>query len=559
MSGHRPLLRSLSAVLAFGALAAGLLVPAPAVPARAAAPPAAVARAPEPSTGATGTPFAGTGADGQVRGYVDAHSHLMSYEAFGGKLMCGKPFDPKGIASALRDCPDHEPHGVGAWYENFTRHGSPFGTHDTRGYPTFKDWPAHDSLTHQQAYYKWVERSWRAGQRVLVNQLVANRTLCEIYPLKKNSCDEMDSLRLQAKRTRELQDHIDRESGGPGKGWFRIVESPEQARSVIESGRLAVVLGVETSEPFGCRQILGKAQCTEADIDRGLDELHRIGVRSMFLCHKFDNALCGVRFDPDTTGVIMNLGNFVGSGRFWQADTCTAPEHDNPITPSGGLGDLLAGPLRDLRGLGVTVPIYPKGPHCNVNGLTGLGEHMLKGMMERKMIVELDHMSAKAAGRALDILEEDGYSGVISSHSWSDEHYARRIYRLGGMVTSYGHAADAFVPEWRKAKELRDDRYVFGYGYGLDANGMGPLPGPRKDAAKKPLEYPYTSPVDPGVTLDRQTTGSRTWDVNTDGVANYGLVPDWIADMRNISGGEITADMARGAEAYLQMWGRAER
>src|SRR3954469_3018579 len=45
-----------------------------------------------------------------VRGFVDAHSHLFSYEAFGGMLLCGKPFDPGGISRALADCPDHYPH-----------------------------------------------------------------------------------------------------------------------------------------------------------------------------------------------------------------------------------------------------------------------------------------------------------------------------------------------------------------------------------------------------------------------------------------------------------------
>ena len=60
------------------------------------------------------------------------------------------------------------------------------------------------------------------------------------------------------------------------------------------------------------------------------------------------------------------------------------------------------------------------------------------------------------------------------------------------------------------------------------------------------------------MTVDRNRTGSRTWDINTDGVAHYGLYPDWIEDLRKIAGDEIVEDMARGAEAYLQMWERTE-
>ena len=36
----------------------------------------------------------------------------------------------------------------------------------------------------------------------------------------------MDSIRLQAKDMHKLQDYIDAQYGGPGKGWYRIVSTP---------------------------------------------------------------------------------------------------------------------------------------------------------------------------------------------------------------------------------------------------------------------------------------------------------------------------------------------
>ncbi|GGK92364.1 hypothetical protein Ppa06_59320 [Planomonospora parontospora subsp. parontospora] len=501
---------------------------------------------PESEVNAIGQP---PGSAAPVRGFVDGHTHLMSYEAFGGSLLCGRPFDPDGAQEALVDCPDHLPRGEAAWFENFTRTGSPTGTHDPVGWPTFRSWPAGDSLTHQQTYHRWVERAWRGGLRVLVNQLVANRQLCEIYPLKRHPCDEMASLRLQAQRTFELQDFVDARAGGPGRGWFRVVRSPAEARQVIAAGNLAVVLGVETSEPFGCRQTLGIPHCTRAQIDRGLDELHALGVRSMFVCHKYDNALCGVRFDSGAQGVIVNLGNLLSSGRFWAARTCTGPEHDNTIEKAGALPPELA---RFLPG-GVGLPLYPPAPHCNTRGLTSLGAHMVEGMMERGMLVEIDHMSVKAADRTLDLLEAAGYPGVVSSHSWTDPGFLRRIYRLGGMVTAYGHHAEEFAETWRRSEPLRAESGRPGYGYGLDANGLGPLPPARPGNAGNPVTYPFTS-FDGAVTLDRQRTGERVWDVNTDGVAHYGLVPDWIEDLRIVAGDELVQDMAAGAEAYLRTW-----
>jgi len=61
--------------------------------------------------------------------------------------------------------------------------------------------------------------------------------------------------------------------------------------------------------------------------------------------------------------------------------------------------------------------------------------------------------------------------------------------------------------------------------------------------------------LDGAVTLNKFTFGQRTWDVNKDGVANYGLVPDWIEDVRKVGGQQVADDMLRGAEQYLRTWG----
>ena len=133
--------------------------------------------------------------------------------------------------------PTTSPNGLGAIGENTLSYGNPVGTHDTRGWPMLKDWPHHDSLTHEQTYYKWLERSWRAGLRLFVNLLVDNEVLCTLYPLKQNSCNEMDGVRLQAKRLRELQDYVDAQNGGPGKGWFRIVTTPVRGAARDQPGQ----------------------------------------------------------------------------------------------------------------------------------------------------------------------------------------------------------------------------------------------------------------------------------------------------------------------------------
>ncbi|WP_336317986.1 discoidin domain-containing protein [Streptomyces lavendofoliae] len=505
--------------------------------------------APDSRVGVTGEPFKGTDAQGRVRGFVDAHDHLMSNEAFGGRLICGRPFSDAGVADALKDCPEHYPDGSLAVFDFITRGGD--GRHDPDGWPTFKDWPAHDSLTHQQNYYAWVERAWRGGQRVLVNDLVTNGVICSVYFFKDRGCDEMTSIRLQARRTYEMQAFVDRMYGGPGKGWFRVVTDSAQAREVIEQGKLAVVLGVETSEPFGCKQILDVPQCDRADIDRGLDELYALGVRSMFLCHKFDNALCGVRFDSGSLGTAINVGQFLSTGTFWKTEKCAGPQADNPI------GGAPAAEAEKRLPPGVSVPEYAADARCNTRGLTALGEYALRGMMQRKMMIEIDHMSVKATGRVLDVLESASYPGVLSSHSWMDIDWTERVYRLGGFVAQYMHGAEAFTAEARRTDALRE-KYGVGYGYGTDMNGVGGWPGPRGAGTPNPVRYPFRS-ADGGSLVERQTTGERTWDVNTDGAAHYGLVPDWLEDIRVTGGQDVIDDLFRGAESYLTTWGGSER
>ncbi|MBW1599643.1 discoidin domain-containing protein [Streptomyces sp. JJ38] len=539
------------------ALVAGFAAPpGAAAPPRAAGPSGAAAEdtpwwepvaRPSPDSGinVTGEPFTGTDENGDVRGFVDAHNHLMSNEGFGGRLICGKPFSEDGIADALKDCPEHYPDGKGAIFENLT--ADPDWHHDPDGWPTFADWPTHESLTHQQNYYAWVERSWRAGQRVMVTDMVSNGVLCSIYFFKDRGCDEMESIRLQIRRTYAMQDYVDAMYGGPGKGWFRIVTDAGQARRVIEDGKLAVVLGVETSEPFGCKQILDIAQCSREDIDRGLDELYDLGVRSMFLCHKFDNALCGVRFDSGTQGTIINVGQFLSTGTWWTREECRGPQQDNPI------GAAEVPEFEDMLPPGVSVPTYAEdGARCNTRGLTRLGEHALRGLMERGMMAEIDHMSVKAAGRALDILESADYPGVLSTHSWMDRGWSERVYRLGGFIAQYPHGSESFVEAARAGADLRD-AYGKGLGVGADMNGVGGWPAPRGGDAPDKVTYPYRS-VDGGSLIDRQVTGERTWDVNLDGAAHYGLLPDWIEDMRRIGGSDVVDDLFDGAQSYLDTW-----
>ncbi len=507
---------------------------------------------PEAELDATGTPSKGATSYGRVGGLVEGHMHWMTYQYLGGRFHCGKPWDAYGIPYALPNCSSIEgPQGLAAPTQNFLNYGNPVQPHDTTGWPTLASWTP-TNLTYEGTYWRWIQRAWMAGLRLMVMSPNENRILCLLQANRETNCDEMDTVRHSLEAIHELQDYVDAQSGGPGKGFFQIVTDPEQARRVINQGRMAVVLEVEVSEPFDCSGS-GHSTCDQAQVDAGLDELHRLGVRSMLLLNKFDNPLVGVRFDSGPVGVLINAGNLASAGSFWSAQTCTGALHDNDIYSPAPQVTGAVGQLFGEAGLPSGVaPVYPPAPNCNTRGLTPLGEHVVERMMDLHMIVNPDHMSQAGVDRTLSLLEARNYSGVISPHGWMDPGNWPRIWKLGGMAFPGHSAADAYVKEWQQYRP-RSTPYQFGWGYGADLGGLSEQPGADNGGA---IAYPFKS-LDGKVTFQRQKTGDRTFDYNKDGVAQYGLYADWFADLRRVGGDALVKDMWNGAEAYLEMWERA--
>ena len=505
--------------------------------------------------------------DSPVWGIADSHIHITAYEFIGGRINHGAPFHRFGLPHALDDCmPIHGPFGSTAIMESVLSFDTLFTTHETRGYPTFNDWPKSNSTTHHQTYYRWIERTYKAGVRLLVNQLVANETLCELYPYRDYGCDEMESVDLQLQRIHEMQDYIDAQHGGPGKGWFRIVSSPEDARTVIKSGKLAVLLGIESSELFGCHSKQGEEGCTRESIDASLDKYYDLGVRSFFPVHEFDNSIGGSGlFKPSE--IFLNIGNRVNTGHYYDVEECPEEEYDHKQPSFFPSSD--ASPMKEiLQFFGNLVssilPSYDQSlaSHCNTRGISELGEYMIQRMMDKGVIIETDHMSAKMRNQVLTMAEIRGYSGLISGHSSSGgrttETQTIRLRDLGGLIYPLPKGAEIYADDIRRLTAIMlEGEYHVGIGFGSDVNGFAHLPKVREGNESNPVEYPFTS-FDGRFEIDRQVTGERIFDINTDGVAHYGLYPDFIEDMRKTGlTDEEMAPLFQSAEAYLQMWERA--
>ncbi|GAB5452834.1 MAG: hypothetical protein Hals2KO_31620 [Halioglobus sp.] len=551
--------------------------------------------------------------DGDVFGFVETHAHLFTNRAFGGGgAFHGAPFHPLGVEHALPSC--ELTHGAGGRRDfigfafndglgDFSELLPLLATgelseddHVTDGYPDFTEWPsAPFSATHQMQYYTWIERAYKAGLRLMVQHVTTNQVLCELVvgigtqPLRE-SCNDMVTADRIIEDTYALERYIDAQMGGPGNGWFRVVNSPEAAREEIRAGNMAVVLGIEVSDLFDCFLVPfgGFERCSEADVVARLDEYYDKGVRVLFPVHKLDNDFSA----GDGDRRISDISNFGHTGHFSNFDLC--PEEfltfpggfdrggvnfanlnmpraiydSEPPFDMTGFAENPIGAL--LPNLGLLGGGRLEGEYCQNHGLTSLGEFLISEMMKRGMVIEVDHLPRRAYKRTFEILAENDYPAA-GTHG---RNFNGVLYELGGISKSnLGRCRDPETPATmddrfqERVQLIRDSGGYAAEGFGFDLNGFAGAPGPRfgeRSGCSQPqtdagITYPFTSFAG-DITLEAPRVGNRTLDFNTEGMVHLGLVAELIEDVRRdgVTDEELEP-LFRSAEGYLRMWEKSER
>jgi microsomal dipeptidase-like Zn-dependent dipeptidase len=329
----------------------------------------------------------------------------------------------------------------------------------------------------------------------------------------------------------------------------------------------------------------GAPQCDEGYIRDTLDAYHALGVRAMFPVHKYDNGFSA----GDGHRGFIELGNFLNSGH-WSNFVEDCPDDVPTVFDSGNVdfGGLNqprdkyeAAPPNDMSGFAenpvLTLSQYfprllggsLKGDYCQKTGLTPLGETLLREMMARGMIIEIDHLPRRSYQRAFELLEESDYPAA-GTHGTNHE---GRLYALGGISKmNLGRCRD---PQ-KKGETLKPllERVALqlesgGYGaegFGFDLNGFAGAPKPRfGDRAScaavqdDRLTYPFKSFAG-DVEFTQPQVGKRILDFNTEGLVHIGLLPELIEDARGDANSDADLEpLFRSAEGYLRMWERAEQ
>lgn len=552
---------------------------------------------PEMPTGISADTYIGPALGEPVIGFAEIHAHMgMGSELSDGSgdvgpsaggVLYGQAVNRFGVTHALDNCVElHGPDGrLSA--ENIILDGDPAARHDTQGWPTFIDWPFHDSFLHQQMYWKWVERAWKAGLRVMVMHGTTIEALCNIakasYGDKMAECVDMLTGQEQVEYMTAVQDYIDAQYGGPGAGWFRIVRSPAEARAVIAEGKLAVMLGYEFSNIWFCRVTFNpdgseaSRDCDTDRIDAEIEKAWQLGIRNVFPYHDIDSALGG-------TGIFSSVLNYVGftdTRGFWDTYDCAdGGEGDSYFYNAGAeletaaltqFNDPVTQAIIEVNN--GALPIYPPGRQCNARTVTDLGAYAINQMMKRGFVIHIDHAEIISKQFMLDegakttpnypMASGHGGQGGLSNAQ------AEQMIRQGGIIypalpngQDWVAFRDKLKPIWAASGTTRQ----FAIGYGADANGLRLLPGPR-GADREAVQYPFTlfsGPQwgsqfsDAGIqplTVDMlNIPGGRAWNVAQDGMYHYGLVADIIEEIRIEGDADAITALYRSAEAYLQLW-----
>ena len=524
-------------------------------------------------------------------GFADLHTHQAANIAFGGGMVWGEPSGPPDVA--IRAC--NAAHGLGGTQDlignamTIMKYGGGL-EHHTGGHPNYDGWPMWYSLTHQQMYVSWLKRAVDGGLRLMVVDAVNNEVFCNLA--KKGAgrtCDDMESVNLQIDQIERVQQFVDNQSGGPGKGWYRIVTSAGQARDVVSQGKLAVVLGIEVDKLFNCG-----TNCTEAQVRSRLQQVYDRGVRKLNPVHIADNAFAGAAlYTP-----LFQYNNFLLRGEFFRVVDCSNQGIEFQL---GYTGPSVANFINRLGLTSIgTPPAYPAGGNCNFRGLTPIGRFLIHEMMTKHMIIDVAHMSRRALNATLQVTDSSDYP-VVASHSavldvmvhggrseraLSDAQIAA-IRKNGGLIgigigggkrtetatrvpripNDCGRSSKSFAQHYLSALSKVGNEPV---AFGSDINGLETLTAPRfgndacgRDAdppqsAATMIRYPFTG-YRSGISFPQQQWFNRRFDFNTDGFAQVGMYPDMIEDLQKIGLTSNDLDpLFRSADAFVRLWEKAE-
>ena len=234
--------------------------------------------------------------------------------------------------------------------------------------------PKWSDTSHQQINSNALKGAHDNGLGLMVAPAVNSEWLCAILTFmgeteKTQSCNDMESAKKQILEMKRFDEDHD---------WYKIVTNPWEARQAADNGQLAVVLAVEVSDIL---------PTSDGDWKRQLDELYDMGVRMVYLAHESNSRFAGASYHHTETLALPNK--------------------------------LTAWFSRDIK------YASKDGGKRNAIGLTSTGQDLVRELMRRHMVIDVDHTSWKAAEGIARITSRANYYPIYAGHT-----------RINGLMTA---------------------------------------------------------------------------------------------------------------------------
>ncbi len=487
-------------------------------------------------------------------------------------------------------------------------------SHNSNGSPTFESWPGASSKSHQQMHISFIHRAWQGGLRLMIASVTDNQLLSRLwnsgfgfnYPAPISDFDYNSARRqfefIQTQATNNST-------------WMEIVKTSAEAREAVSNNKLAVILGVEMDRLTADRIIDLKNEfgvCQVVPIHLANNSFGAVAIYdNQFNTNNWylNNGKCLMPTDIypqlDLFFKVELDPNLKVEGDPSKSFKLGPPSYLLQVTPAalsllpaaiaiaGPLGGVVA-PLisLSLAFIGAVLPLpvddnaysllgykVQEGQEGGHRNRFGLNKPELFKLMKAGFIIDLAHMSEYSQIDALDLADPIGYP-LMNSHTGMrprdgktserdmPKNLVERLTSKGGVIgtSTAGYRDDNENPTGNQMEQWIKDYYGIwnamkfrGVALGTDFNGMSPQIPPDSSLTVRYDDNP--SSPDP-TKIKKFSIGTRTFDLTKDGLAHYGMLPDFIQALRQFDP-DLGADIAdhflfRTAEDTINMWERVE-
>ncbi len=384
----------------------------------------------------------------RVWGFADTHAHPMNDLSFGGNVTQGSLYARDGSPfgsdrfrrTALPPLFENLQWSrfldlAAMLFPGFPNSPAPAAIGETAreltrasrsGYPEHLGYPSFSMVAGQTMYGEWIHRAYDGGLR-LMSALAVNNWLASSHPLKRRLLgtsqpeDDRGSADVQVKDIKEW-------AGRPeNRTWVEIAFTPADARRIISSNKLAIVVGLELDvlgnfvpnnhfrEP-GVIVMPTDPEKQRALISEELDRLYAQGVRQVGPFHYVSGVWGGTAMSQrlfnevnrKVTGsnVKVDSGDVVGIRYRLDMDAWKADGQIIRTIATGDAPHLQEDPSWAETKLG----------HINRMGLNPAGEILFDELARRGMLIDLDHAGYHTTEDMLRRAQARHYP-VMSSHS----------------------------------------------------------------------------------------------------------------------------------------------